>query len=72
MTSPAVSPQVPPPLNTAVILATGMGVLSESHPIHLHKVEDLIWCEIDDYLYERGITIYPGKLSEVNPLPLPI
>jgi 2-aminoethylphosphonate-pyruvate transaminase len=22
--------------------------LSESHPIHLHKVEDLIWCEIDD------------------------
>jgi len=22
--------------------------LSESHPIHLHTVEDLIWCEIDD------------------------
>ena len=42
-------------------------MLSESHPNHLHKVEDLIWCEIDDdYLYERGITIYPGKLSEVN------
>ncbi len=67
MTSPTVSPQVPPPLNTAVILAAGMGVLCESHPIHLHMVEDLIWCEIDDdYLYERGITIYPGKLRDVN------
>ena len=23
-------------------------MIGETHPIHLHKVEDLIWCEIDD------------------------